>query len=150
MVALVFWIGCTHSGWTCCHRHCYEVFKMRKRYLAQYLNLKSWTVTGHHGDHMTFVLTCRRSKQRISFCRTFYPFIQHHDIDAVHRRTLRSPGCDTRLKQAGCYGLSGPEFTVAGQLCIQNVTHACLFAKCTTHLKPPPCGNTRALGQQCS
>ena len=72
------------------------------------------------------------SKQaKIEFCRTFHPFIQHHDADVVHRRTLRSPDV-TLLTQAGWYGLSGFKFPVAGQLCVQNVTHACLFAKYTT------------------
>ena len=52
----------------------------------------------------------------------------------MHRRTLRSPDV-TLLTQAGWYGLSGFEFPVAGQLCVQNVTHACLFAKCTTMYK---------------
>ena len=46
--------------------------------------------------------------------------------------TARSAQCDLGFTQAGWYGLEGFEFLVAGQLCVQNVTHACLFAKCTT------------------
>ena len=43
MVALVIWITCARSSCTCCHLHCYEVFKMREQYHAQ-LKMKSWTV----------------------------------------------------------------------------------------------------------
>ena len=57
-----------------------------------HLKKKSWTVTGS-----------------LSFCRTFHPFIQHHDADALHRRTLWNPDV-TLLKQAGWYWLLGFEF----------------------------------------
>ena len=105
-----------------------NVFKMRERRHGQ---TKNEIMNGNQGDHVTFVWSWRRSRQRLSFCRTFHPFIQHHDADAVHRRTLRSPDV-TVITQAGWYGLSGFEFPVVGQLCVQNVTHACLFAKCAT------------------
>ena len=75
-------------GCTCCHLHCCEVFKMHERHHAQ---MKSEIMNGNQGDHVTFVSSWRRSKQGLSFCRTFHPFIQHHDADAAHRRTLRSP-----------------------------------------------------------
>ena len=120
MVALVFWIACTHSSCTCCHLHC---FKMRERRHGQMTNE---SMNSNQGDHVTFVWSWRRSKERLSFCRTFHPFLQHHDADAVHRRTLWSPDV-TLLTQAGWYGLSGFEFPVAGQLCVQmSRMHACL------------------------
>ena len=96
---------------------------MRERRHGQ---MKNEIMNGNQGDHVTFVCSWRRSKQRLSFCRTFHPFIQHHNADAVHIRALRSPDV-TFLTQAGWYGLSGFEFLVAGQLCVQNVTHACLM-----------------------
>ena len=102
-----------------------DVFKMRERHHGQ---MKNEIMNGNQGDHVTFVWSWRRSKQRLSFCRTFHPFIQNYNADAVHRRTLRSPDV-TLLTQAGWYGLSGFEFPVAGHLCDKNVTHACLFAK---------------------
>ena len=108
-----------------------HVFKMRERRHGQ---IKNEIMNGNPGDHVTFVWSWRRNKQRLSFCRTFHPFLQHHDADTVHRRTLWSPDV-TLFTQAGWYGLSGFEFLVAGQLCFQNVTHACLFAKCTTLLQ---------------
>ena len=92
----------------------WDVFKMRERRHGQ---RKNEIMNGNQGDHVTFVWSWRRNKQRLSFCRTFHPFIQHHDADAVHRRTLRSPDV-TLLTQAGWYGLSGLEFPVAGQLCV--------------------------------
>ena len=105
-----------------------HVFKMRERRHGQ---MKNEIMNGNQGDHVISVWSWHRSKHRLSFCRTFHRFLQHHDADAVHRRTLWSPDV-TLLTQAGWYGLSGFEFPVAGQLCVQNVTHACLFAKCTT------------------
>ena len=44
-------------------------------------------MNGNQGDHVTFVSTWRRSKQRLSFCRTFQPFIQHPDAAHSDRRT---------------------------------------------------------------
>ena len=152
MVALVFWIACTRAAvaraaiFIVC-----DVFKMRERRHGQ---MKNEIMNGNQGDHVTFVWSWRRSKQGLSFCRTFHPFIQHHDADALHRRTLRSPDV-TLLTQAGWYGLSGFEFPVAGQLCVQNVSHACLFAKCTIHLTPQhiglltPCGSALAQVMAC-
>ena len=111
--------------------------------------MKSWMVT-----RVVMWLLCEHSVEAStdwSICHTFYPFInQHHDADALHRRTTRSPDA-TLLKQAGWHGLLGFDFSTTGQLlCIQNVTHACLFAKCTTHLKPKPWENLPGLGQQFS
>ena len=102
--------ACTRSGCTCCH-HCCEVFKMRERHHAQIKN-----------EIMNGVWSWRRSKQKLSFCRTFHPFIQHHDADTAHRRTLRSPDV-TLLTQAGWYGQSSSEFLVAGQLCSKCHTY---------------------------
>ena len=120
MVTLVFWIACTRSGCTCCHLHCLRC--LQNAWATSWSN-KNEIMNGNQGDHVTFVWSWRRSKQRLSFWRTFHPFIQHHNADAVHRRTLRSPDVTLRT-QAGWYGLSGFEFPVAGQLCVQNVTHA--------------------------
>ena len=106
LVAVAFWIACTYNCCTCCHLHGCEVFKMRERSHGQ---LKSEIMNGDQSDG-------------------------DHDADDVQRRTLRSSDV-TFLKQTGWYGLSGFEFPIADQLCIQNVTHVCLFVKCTTHLK---------------
>ena len=119
-----------------------DVFKMRERRHGQTKN-----EIGNQGDHVTFVWSWRRSKQRLSFCRTFHPFIQHHDADAVHRRTLRSPDV-TILTLAGWYGLSGFEFPMCSKC------HACMPVcktcnPCATHLTPQPCGKLPGLGQQC-
>ena len=61
-------------------------------------------MTGNQGDRVIFVWPWRRKQAKIKF----HQFIQHHDADAVHRRTLRNPDV-TLLKQAGCYGLLGFE-----------------------------------------
>ena len=45
----------------------------------------------NQGVHVTLVWTWRLSKQRLSFFRTFHPFIQHHDVDAVAGRTPWDP-----------------------------------------------------------
>ena len=82
MVALGLWMACTRSGCTCCHLHCSKVFKMRERYHAHMTN---GIMNGNQGDHVTFVWTWRRSMQRLRFFRTYRPFIQRHDADAVHR-----------------------------------------------------------------
>ena len=102
---------------------CVAFFKMRERHHTQ---IKNEIMNGNQGDHVTFVWTWLRNKQRSSFCGTFHPVIQHHDADVVHRRTLRSLDV-TLLTQAGRYGPSTFEFLVAGQLCVPNVTHASLF-----------------------
>ena len=82
-------------------------------------------MNGNQGDHVTFVWSWRRSKQRLSFCRIFHPFIQHRDADAVHRRKLRSPDV-TVLTQAGWYGLSGFEFLSRGNYVFKmSRMHAC-------------------------
>ena len=132
MVALVFWIECTCSSCTCCHLH-----KTSQFVSDVMLNWKNEIMNGNQGDYLTFVWTWRRSKQGLNFCRTFHQFIQQHDADAVHKR---NPDV-TLLKQAVWYELLGFEYQVAVQLCFQNFTHACLLAKCTTHLKPQPCEN---------
>ena len=145
MVALVFWIVCTRSGCTYCHIYCCEVLKSCKQYHAQ---MKNEIMSDIQSDHVTFVWTWHRSKQRLWSRRAFHPFIQHHDADTLYRRTLRSPEA-TLLKTAAWYGLSGVEFLVTGQRCVQNATRARLFAKCTTHLKPQHWGNP-GLSQQLS
>ena len=81
-------------------------FAIRERCHTQ---LKNETMDGNQGDHVTFVWIWRRSKQRFSFCRTFHQFIEHHDADTVHRRTLLNPDVPF-LKQADWYGLLGFEF----------------------------------------
>ena len=52
--------------------HCCEVFKMRER---QHGQMKNEIMNGNQGDHVTLVWSWRRSKHRLSFCRTFHPFI---------------------------------------------------------------------------
>ena len=65
-----------------------DVFQIRERHHAQ---IKNEIMDGYQGDHVTFVWSWCQSKQRLSFCCTFYPFIQHHDAHVLHRRTLWSP-----------------------------------------------------------
>ena len=55
--------------------------------------MKNEIMNSNQGDHVTFVWSWNRSKQRLSFCHTFHPFIQHHDADDVHRRTLWVKWC---------------------------------------------------------
>ena len=54
------------------------------------LKWKREIMNGNQGDHVNFVWSCRRSKHRSSFCRTFHSFIQHRDADAVQRHTIHS------------------------------------------------------------
>ena len=98
--------------------------------------MKSWTVT----RVIKWLLWEHGIEASKDWVFVAYTFTQHHDADAVHKCTciLWSPGA-TFLKQTGWYEPSGFEFSISGQLCIQNITHAYLFAKCTTHLKPLPC-----------
>ena len=98
-----------------------DVFKMRERRHGQ---RKNEIMNGNQGNHLTFVWSWRRSKQRLSFCRTFHPFIQHPDADAVHRRV--------RL-WISCHGAT---------MCLK--CHACMpvckmLNLCTIHLTPRPC-----------
>ena len=88
--------------------------------------MKSWTVT-----RVIMWLLCDHGVEASKAWVFVAHFIHLFNADAVHRRTLRSPDV-TLLTQAGWYGLSGFEFPVAGHSCVQNVTQACLFAKCTT------------------
>ena len=132
MVALVFWIACTRSGSTCCHLSL--LWGLQNAWETSCSN-ENEIMNGNQGDRVNFVWKRRRGKQRLSLCRTFHPFIQHHDTDAIHRCTLRSRPDVTLPTHAGWY-----EFPVAGQLCVQNVTHACLLEKnvqpMSIHLKP--------------
>ena len=51
--------------------------------------MKSWTVTG---VIMWLCVNMAASKEaQIEFCRQFHPFIQQHNADVVHRRSLRGP-----------------------------------------------------------
>ena len=112
---------------------------MRERRHGQ---MKNEIMNGNQGDHVTFVWSWRRSKQRLSFCRTFHPFIQHHNADAVHRRTLRSP--DVTLLYTG-----GLVWAVRLWISCRGATmcskcHACMlvckmYNPCTVHLTPQPC-----------
>ena len=83
------------------------------------------------------------NQAKIEFLSQISSIYSIPNANTVHRRTLRSPDV-TLLTHVGCYGPSGSEFPVAGQLCVQNVTHACLLEKCTTpctkYLKPKPSG----------
>ena len=139
MVALVFWIACTRSGCTCCHLHCLRCLQNAR---ATSWSSVKWNHERQPGWSCDFCVIMASKQSKIEFSRTFHPFIKHHDADAVHRRTPRSLDV-TVLTHAGWYGLSGFEIPVAGQLCVPNVTHACLFAKCATplqYLAPQPCG----------
>ena len=73
MVALVFWIACTRSGRTCCHLSLLR--GLQNPWAISWSN-ENEIMNGNQGDHATFVWTWRRSKQRLSFCRTVHPFIQ--------------------------------------------------------------------------
>ena len=75
-----------HNSCTYCHHLC-EYFTIHEWCHVQW---KNEIMNGDQGDHVTFLWTWRRSKQRLSFCCTFQKFIQHHDADAVRLRTLRS------------------------------------------------------------
>ena len=62
-------------------------------YLGHHVQLKYEIENGNQGAHVTFVWIWRRSQQKLSFCRTFYPFTQHHRCRA---RTLTpGPLCHT-------------------------------------------------------
>ena len=128
MVALVFWTACMHNGCAYCHLHVCENFTNHERCHAQW---KNEIMNGNQGDHVTFVGTWRRSKQRLSFCCTFYKSIQHHDADAVHLRTLRSPVATLLTKgvAVSCQTLnfrsqSNYVFKMSHiDACLQNVQH---------------------------
>ena len=91
----------------CCNLSSYQgqTFAVPNRERC-HTQLKNEIMNGNQGDHVTLVWTWRQSKQRLGFCHTFHQFIQHHDADALHRRTLRNPDV-TLLIQAGWYGLLG-------------------------------------------
>ena len=72
MVALVFWVACTRSGCTCCHL---SLLRGLQNAWATSCSNENEIMNGNQGAHVTFVWTWRRSKQRLSFCRTFHPFI---------------------------------------------------------------------------
>ena len=93
--------------------------------------MKNEIMNGNQGGHVTYVWTWRRSKQILNFCRTFHPFIQHHDSDAVYRRTHRSPMSHflNRRVGIGCQALNlrSPANSVFKMsrmdACLQNVQH---------------------------
>ena len=88
MVVLVFWIACMSGCCTCCHL---SLLRGLPNAWATSCWKENEIMNGNYRDHVAFVWTWRRREQRLSFCRTFHPFIQHHDAAAVHRHTLRSP-----------------------------------------------------------
>ena len=132
------WIEAQRSSvCTCCHLLAVKASQCMKGGMLNW-KMKWWTVT-----RVIMCLLCKHGVEANKICccccccffARFAQFIQHH----VRRRRFRSRDT-TLLKQAGWYGLSGFELSVVGQLFIQNLTQACLLAKCTTHLKPQPCG----------
>ena len=105
---------------TCCHLYYFEGLPIHGWWHSQTENKNP---SSYKCDHVAYVWTWHRSKQRLSLYRTFRQFIQHHDVDALHRRTLWSPDV-TLFIRVGWYALSGFEFTVVNQLFIRNVSHA--------------------------
>ena len=149
MVALVFWIVNTRSGCTCCHLHCCDIFKMRER--NQCVQLKTNEImNGNQGDHVTFVSTWRRSKQRLSFCRTF-----NHLFNTPMPRTVtdvpRSPDV-TFLKQAGWYPWAVRLWICGRGPTMYSKCHACMPVRnVRTHAQhiqsPRPVENLKGVGQ---
>ena len=125
-------IGCTCSGHTCCHLHCYEVFKMHELW---HIGLNKWNHEWYSEWSCDFGLNMASKKAN-------FEFLSH--ISSIFGtpwcwcRTQTSSPDVTLHKQAGRYGPPGFEYLVAGQFFIQNVTHSCMFAKYATHLKPQP------------
>ena len=108
--------------------------------------MKAWTVT----RVIVWLLCEYGSKQaKIKFCRTFYPFMQHHDADAVHRRTLRSPMSHFLNRRVGM-GFQALNFRSRANYAFKiSRIHACL--QTVQHIQSPsPVENLPGLGQQCS
>ena len=138
MVALVFWIVCTRNGCTYCHIYCCEVLKRCKQYHTQ---MKNEIMSDIQSDHVTFVWTWHRSKQRLWSRRTFHPFIEHHDADTLYRRNLRSPEA-TLLKTAAWYGLPGVD---GHGPAMYSKCHACTpVRKMYNTFKAPALGKPRS------
>ena len=108
MVGLVFWIACTCSGCTCYHLHYCEGVTVHGRCHAQTINE---ITNGNQGDHVTFVWTWRRSKQRLSFVADFMnlfnttmpvPYIDVHSEASVSNFLNRcvSMGCQNVRSQS--------------------------------------------------
>ena len=82
-------------------------------------------MNGNQGDRVTFVSTWRRSKQRLSFCRTFQPLIQHTDAAHSDRRTTK-PRRHFLNRRVGIHALLGFEFAWANYVLKMSRMHACL------------------------
>ena len=67
-------LNCVHTQLccTCCHVHCLRC--LQNAWATSWSN-ENEIMNGNQGDHVTFVWSWRRCKQRLSFCRTFHPFI---------------------------------------------------------------------------
>ena len=103
MVALVFWIAYTRSCCTCCHLHCLRC--LQNACATSGSNIwKNEIMNGNQGDHVTFVWSWRRCKQRLSFCRTFHPFIPMPRTD-VHSGAPMSHFLHRRVGM-GCQALN--------------------------------------------
>ena len=83
-------------------------------------------MNSNQGDHVNFVWTWRRSKQRFSFFNLFYQFIQHHDADGVYRHTPES-WCHTSYTGALVWAIRlwisgrGPAMCSRIHACLKNV-----------------------------
>ena len=148
MVDLVFWIVCRCSGCTCCLIFIVARSSKCVSDIMLKWKMKSWTVT--RVIMWLFVWSWCWSKKRLSFCRTFNPFIQHHDADAVHRLTLRSPDV-TLLTQTGGLVWAVRRWISGRGPTVCSKCHACMpvckmYNPCTIHLTPQPCGKPSRSG----
>ena len=84
---------------------------------------------------------------KIDFCRTFRPFIQHHDADIMHWRTIRRTDVQLLNRRLGtsCQALN---FRRGPTMYSKCHAHIKIYMPWKTHFKPQPqpCGNPPSSG----
>ena len=139
MVALVFLIAAVAPARAAIFIVC-DVFKMRERRHGQ---LKNEIMNGNQGDHVTFVWSWRRSKQRLSFCRTFHPFCSTPRCRCPAQTYTPEPRCHTSYTGGLIWAVRLWITCHGATMC--SKCHAYMpvrkmYNPCKIHLTPQPCG----------
>ena len=150
-------IACWYFKWSCI-TFCIMLIKLWNILLVKIL-LKSscwytlskwrWVSIPKCAELLLYFSTCEKldvpcvkesmaSKQAMVDCLSYiFQFTRLHGVAVMQRLTFRD-SVVTLFKSARCYVLSGIEFLVVQQLCIENVMRECKIGKSSPH---QPCEN---------
>ena len=139
MFALVFCFELrARAARTCCHWHLVVKNQIRDGNRGQLKLPKSHERYHNVVTWYWIVYKWRRSKQRLSFHRTFFQFIRLHGVAVMQGLAFRD-SVVTLFQSARWYVLSSTGFLVAHQLNIGNVMRKCKIGKSSPHQR---CENT--------